>query len=215
MDNSSWDNTLSLGNEWQIATRTDLNRAVSHFDTPQRFVSTFIYELPFGAGRRFLSRGAIVDGVLGGWRFSSVFSAESGNPFTVLVGGANLSNSLAGNWFPNRIADGNLPAEQGSLQRWFDTSAFVTPAPYTFGNSGRNILRGPGAWHCNFALAKEFTLPWFGDDVSTLLFRADANSVFNHPTFYPPNATTGSAATGTITGAMDARAIQLGLRWSF
>ena len=79
-----------------------------------------------------------LDVIVGGWELGGIVELRSGDPFTVGMSGdvANVGNGLSG---PNRIASGK--ASNPSVDSWFDPSAFATPAPYTFGNSGRNILR--------------------------------------------------------------------------
>ena len=214
IDNSSYDHTSGIGNIWQIAADPSASRALSQLDIPQRVSGGFVYDLPVGKGRLLLNHGGVISAILGGWQTSGIFSAESGIPFTVTVSGTNLSNSLAGTWLPNRLANGSLPAGDRSLNDWFDLSAFQAPSPYTFGNSGRDILRGPGFWNFDFALAKNFPLA-FISELSQLQFRADASNVFNHPNFNLPNANLGANGAGTITGATSPRNIQLGLKFIF
>ena len=101
----------------------------------------------------------MLNAILGGWQTSGTFTANTGSPFTVLQGGANTSNSLAGSLFPNRLQDGSLPSGQRSIARWFDTAGFASPALYRFGTSGRDILRGPGFWDFDLGLMKDFRIP--------------------------------------------------------
>src|SRR5947209_5778701 len=72
-------------------------------------------------------------------------------------------NVGGGSQFPNRVASGLLPSEQRSIDRWFDASAFIAPAQFVFGNSGRNILRGPGTKQLDISLFKSFALGEKGD----------------------------------------------------
>ncbi|HUK19834.1 MAG TPA: carboxypeptidase regulatory-like domain-containing protein [Bryobacteraceae bacterium] len=215
LDNSSYDLTTGSGGEYQISTRPDLNHALSQFDQTHRLVLASVYQLPFGLGRQMLNRGGLLNAVLGGWQTSGSFTANTGSPFTVLQGGANTSNSLAGSLFPNRLSNGALLSGQQSISQWFNTAAFASPALYTFGNSGRDILRGPGFWDFDFALMKDFQAPLHLGEEPRLEFRGDFFNLLNHPNFALPNATTGSAAFGTITSASPARTIQVGLQFMF
>lgn len=215
LDNSSYDLTTGSGSEYQIATRPDLNHALSQFDQTHRFVFAAVYQLPFGKGRQMLNKGGVLNAVLGGWQVSSNFTANTGSPFSVLQGGTNTSNSLAGSLFPNRLSNGALPSGQQTIHEWFNTSAFASPAIYTFGNSGRDILRGPGFWDLDTALMKDFPIPVRFGEQPRLEFRGDFFNFLNHPNFALPSATTGSAAFGTITSASPARIIQLGLQLMF
>jgi len=179
---------------------------------PHVWNGMFIYELPVGQHRRFLNRGGLANAVLGQWQVSSTWGVNSGVPFTPIMAGPNLSGSLAGSWRPNRIRSGIL--DNPTIDQWFDTGAFVQPAPFTFGNSGRNILRGPGFRNLDAGLMKNFSLPFLGDS-GVLQFRADAKNVFNHPSFGLPNASIGSAAAGTIRSALPGRSLQLGATLRF
>jgi hypothetical protein len=215
MDNSSLDLTSGIGNEYQIASNTRLNWAPSQFDLRHRLVGAMVYDLPFGQSRRLLNRRGILDGIAGGWRASWTFTANSGPPFTVLLGGPNLTNALAGNVFPNRLRDGSLPGGQRSTSRWFDPTAFADPPAYTFGNSGRNILRGPGAWGLDFGLRKDFAIANPFKEGVRLQVRLDSFNILNHANMGLPFANTDSPATGTITSASSPRALQVGLQLLF
>lgn len=109
-----------------------------------------------------------------------------------------------------------------TLSQWFNKSAFSNPASFTFGNSGRNLLRGPGFWDFDVSVNKKFVIPIGLESRYHVDFRADFYNAFNHPNFAQPNATVGSAATGTITATAysnpnnnPSRQIQLGLVLNF
>jgi hypothetical protein len=214
IDNSSYDHTTGNGNAWQIANRPDLSRALSQLDVPHTVTAAFVYELPVGKGRTWLNHGGIADAFLGGWQLSGVARAESGIPFTPTISGSNLSNSLAGTWLPNRLGNGNLSSGQRSISHWFDTSAFAIPSAYTFGNSGRDILRGPKYANLDIALAKSFAITPLGER-GRLQARADFSNALNHANFNLPDAALGSSSVGTITGATGGRNIQMGLKLMF
>ena len=176
------------------------------------FNGSFVYDLPVGKGRRVLDHGRIVDGFIGGWQISSTFQFHSGLPFTPVMGTADLSGALAGSWRPNRV--GNVTLSNPSVQEWFNTADFQQPTPYTFGNSGRNILYCPGFQEVNVSLSKAFRLAFLGE-AGKIQIRADSYDVLNHPNFAMPNASIGSAAQGSITSALTSRNIQLGARLTF
>ena len=213
LDNSSYDLTTGSGGEYQIATRPDLAHALSQFDQTHRFVFSSVYEIPVGNGRRFLNGTGVMDVIAGGWQASTSLTANTGSPFTVLQGGSNTSNSLAGSLFPNRVKNGSLASP--TIADWIDPTAFASPALYTFGTAGRDILRGPGFWDLDLALMKNFVLPLHFGEHPRLQFRGDFFNVLNHANLALPNATTGSAAFGTITSASPSRTIQLGLQFLF
>jgi hypothetical protein len=133
-------------------------------------------------------------------------------PFTPLVGTGNLSGALDGAWFPNRIGSGKVANQ--SIHRWFDPAAFTVPSPGTFGNSGRNILRGPAMGQLDISLMKIFPLPLLGE-AGRFELKADAFDLFNHPNFMVPNGSIGTAGAGQITSALTSRNLQFGARLVF
>jgi len=197
---------------WQNAYDPRANYALSKTDLPQLLNGAIVYELPVGAGKTFLNRGGIANAVFGGWQVSTMFQLHSGLPFTPVMGTANLSGSLAGTWFPNRLGNGTLA--NPSINEWFDPTAFAQPAPYTFGNSGRDILRGPGWSNVNFSLAKNFRIRWIGE-AGRLQIRSEAYDLLNHPNFGMPNPNIGTPGVGVISSALTNRIIQLGAKLSF
>ena len=143
--------------------------------------------LPVGKGRLLLNRGGPINAILGGWQLSSFFAMQSGTPFTPEMGGANNSGALSGAWRPNRIGSGRLAHR--TINEWFNIADFVQPAPYTFGNSGRNFLYGPDYKKIDLTLAKSFSLPKW--ERANLQLRADAFNAFNHTNFGNPNSSIG------------------------
>ncbi len=175
-------------------------------DIPNRVVLSGDYQLPFGTGRKFLGHGW-AGAVAGNWDISSIWTAEDGQPFTVGLSfdNANVGNS---NW-ANRLCTGSLA--NPSPTRWFNASCFATPAQYTFGNSGRNILFGPGEDNIDFALHRIFQLPM--REGMQLEFRGEFFNVLNHPEFGQPNATIGVPATARVSSTkIPNRITQLALK---
>jgi len=184
----------------------------SNFDIPQMFKGDIVYELPVGKGKRYLNRGGLVDAVAGGWQASTIFVTQSGAPFTLTWSGNNNSGALAGSWYPNVV--GNWQVSNPTIQEWYNPAAFAQPASYTFGNLGRNSLRGPGLTSIDFSMGKVFHFPRW--EQAQMQFRIDATNVLNHPCFSNPGS--GLVSPGvqqinstTVTG----RTIQLGARFSF
>ena len=218
MDTCSLDLTTGGGCEYQIAANPGATYAPSQFDQAQRVVIAGAYELPFGSGRTYLNHGGIANAVIGGWRLSESFTANSGFPFTVFASTSNPA--LSGNLFANVV--GTPGVSNPGISQWFNPAAFANPAPFTVGNSGRDLLRGPGFWDFDLSLNKKFVLPIGTEGRYHVDFRADFYNAFNHTNFAQPNATVGSAATGTITATAfsnpnnnPSRQIQLGLILNF
>lgn len=134
-------------------------RADAQYTPRQRFISTLIWELPLGKGKRFLNEGA-GNLVLGGWQLSGSFIGQTGEFLTPTFAGVDPSNTQTVGGIPDRIGDGNLPSGQRTIDRWFDVSAFAVPAANSgrFGTSGRNILVGPGRQIASAALFKSFPI---------------------------------------------------------
>lgn len=200
-------------------------RGPSDFDYPNRLVASYVLELPFGYGKPMLSSG-VAAWVLGGWRTSGVYTFYSGRPFTV-VSGSNYSTAIdlygAATAVPNVIGQ---PIMVGNINCWFyasqnkackaidptGTNAFAEQPLGTFGDAGRNILRGPRTSLFDFSLMRDFRLM----ERATLQARWDVFNLANTPIFGNPNNNLSSGAVGTITSlASDPRVMQFALRLNF
>ena len=168
----------------------------SDFDLRHSLVLSQTYDLPFGHGRSYLSQvGPGLDLLVGGWQINSIDSFQTGSPFTPTMATSNLNNGT-GVQYPNRTGSGK---GNGSVLAYFSTSDFVAPATYSFGNSGRNILFGPGTTQFDVSVFKTVR---FNEAASRYLqLRAEAFNVFNHPQFNNPNAQIGGSTAGRITSA--------------
>jgi hypothetical protein len=185
-------------------------RGNSAFDVRNRLVTSVLYELPFGKGKPLFADSRIGNAIAGGWLLAGIFSAQSGLWFTPVesVDSSNTGTTA----HPNRVGNGNLPSSQRSITHWFDTSAFTTPAQYTFGNSGRDILTGPGFHNIDFGLSRLINIT----ERAHLEIRAEAFNLFNTPQFGLPNATLGQSTTAVISSVTNPqRQIQLAARIQF
>ncbi len=210
-DSSGWGGQAG-SQYWQNAYDLASNYGLSNNDVPHMFKGNLVYQLPVGKGKTFLNRNGMLDAVLGGWQASTIFIVESGTPFTPIMGTQNQTGALAGTWYPNLVGDPSLP--NPTIQRWYNTAAFAQPAPFTFGNSGRNILRGPRMSDIDFSMGKNLALPKL--EGGSLQLRFDATNIINHPSFSNPSNSIGTAGAGIITGTtVGGRALQLGARFSF
>jgi len=189
----------------------DCEWGLSIFDVRHRFVSSILYELPFGDGKPFLQSG-VGAALLGGWQISTIFNVASGFPRTAFVG-TDRSNTGGGQDRPNVVAgqDPNLPSDQRSPARWFNTAAFTLNAPGTFGDAGRNNFFGPGITNVDTSLIRNFHF-----SNKTIQFRLEAFNVFNNPIWADPNTTLTSPLYGTITDTRKPmREVQLGVKFVF
>lgn len=194
------------------------------FDFTHVFSFSSVYQLPFGRGMHFgNSWGSLANGLLGGWQLSGIVSAQSGSPFSV---GVPFDNANTGSGGQRADLVGN-PLPPGFVQNrfhWDDPAAFAVSAPYTYGNSGKDILRGPAHNNFDFSLMKDFKFT----ESKYLEFRADAFNIFNAVNFANPGGNTnpgyanvsGSATTNIqtptflqILGAGPARELQFSLKF--
>lgn len=184
---------------------------LSNFDIRQRFTLSTVYQLPFGHGRQFLSNSnRAVDAAFGGWQISSILTLQGGMPFSVSM--ATSTDNTGTFQRPNRVCDGNLSSSQQTIKQWYQLSCFVAPPVYTFGNTGRNVLIGPGLETWDLGADKDFRIT----ERVGLQFRGEFFNALNHPNFGLPNASIGSTAAGTITTVItNARQIQFALRLHF
>ena len=174
-----------------------LYRGNSDFDVRHNAVLSWSYKLPFGSKMKFGSGAhGIEDALIGGWQLNSIDSFSTGSPFTPVMATSLLNSGSVTQW-PNRIGSGK--AANQSIKTWFNTADFVSPGNYIYGNSGRNILYGPGTKQFDFSLFKDVRFDESG--VRRLQLRAEAFNAFNTPQFNNPNSTIGNAAAGTITSA--------------
>jgi Carboxypeptidase regulatory-like domain len=186
-DSGGWGSRGGVQN-WQIGNDPAANYGNSNFDIRHAVKAIVAYELPFGHNKNYLHNGVVSDALVGGWRLSSTFITQSGNPFTV-IDTKNNTNSQCGNGcvvYPNVIGNpfANVPAGY-----FFNPAAFAQPEPGTFGNEGRNSLVGPRLTVMNLSLGKQFH---FGERFA-LELRADFVNALNHPSFQAPHSDIGSA----------------------
>jgi hypothetical protein len=181
-------------------------RGNSIVDLRHRLTASYLWELPFGAGRALMNRGGVLNWILGGWQTNGILTVQTGQPFSPV-----LQTSTTNGTGSRQDVVGYVTYPK-TLQRWFDPSAFASPAPYTYGNAGRNILYGPGRTNWDASLFKNFVIR----EEVRFEFRAEAFNVLNHPQFGLPNQNIGNAQVGSITSIVgNPRQLQLGLRFQF
>jgi hypothetical protein len=171
-------------------------RGDSDFDIRNRFVFSFNYELPVPQKLPKI--------LFGGWELGGILTWQSGQPFSVLTG-QGLSGTGLGNDRPDRIGDPN--AGPHTVQRWFNTSAFALNQPLTFGNAGRNIVRGPGYSDFDFSILKNTKV---GERVNAQ-FRAEFFNIANHPAFALPANILAAPNFGALFTTPDAAQNNVGL----
>jgi Carboxypeptidase regulatory-like domain len=183
-------------------------------DRRHMVVLNYVYELPFGTGRRYVSKGW-ASYVVGDWDISNIWTMYTGMHFGPSLG-TSVSNALAVSSIapterPNLSGNPNLPTDQRTITHWFDVAAFSIPAEYTFGDAGTGILVGPGYFDTDLAIHRNFPIK----ERYKLTFRAEAFNTFNHANFTNPNATIGTTSAGFVSGTYTARQMQMALRLMF
>ncbi len=176
-----------------------LERGRSDFDRGHTFTMNYSYEIPW--------KGSAAWGrLLKGWQLAGTGRATTGPPFTAVTSNVNTNLSLATR--PDRIATGSV--SNPTPERWFDIAAFpVVPATaYSLGNSGRNILDGPGTLSMNLSLIRNMRFR----DKGNLQFRWEAFNAFNRANFGLPINSVNAVTSGTIVSAGAGRSMQFGLR---
>jgi len=187
----------------------------SPFDQRHRLVMSPMYLLPFGKGQKYLSNlSGVANKLVQGWQVNSIITFASGTPFPVQAGGdrTQTGNFGGGKQFANCYGPGMLPNSQRTVQRDFNTSAFLPAPPLgTFGNCGRDILTSRGTNNWDISLFKNTSLT----EGTTLQFRAEFFNAWNHPQFGIPNYDFTSPAFGKISTVGRAREIQFALKLLF
>ncbi len=187
--------------------------ARTDFDRHQTFVQSWVYDLPFGVGKKWLNHGLAAK-TIGGWQINSIITLMTGTPMTFGASGGSLNtpgtNQTADQVAPVTLLYGvNTPSKGGSA--WFSQASFVQPTGVRFGSSGRNTFSGPGFFNADLSIFKIFN---FTEKVKMEL-RGESFSATNTPQFNNPTTDVSNSNYGYITGAGGGRGMQLGAKVSF
>jgi len=209
--------------------RRDLQRAVAGFDIPQVFQVAYVYELPFGRGKRWGSGwNSWVNGFLGGWQTNGIWRFDNGQPLSLGLSGGTAIPGYG--LYPNLI--GQLKVNPRS--KWFctdpgcgyfsnqganaaSTDVVVVPPAYTLGTAPRNLpnIRAPGTNNASLSLFKQIPLNMLREG-TRLEFRAEAFNTLNHPQFCGPNTTVNGGTFGQVQSQCNSpREVQLALKLYF
>jgi hypothetical protein len=172
-------------------------RGYSAWDRRHRFVMSGSYLVPF---QNIFARD---------WQLSAIWQLNSGPPFTPVISTDAAGVGNLGNQRPDLVGDPDAVDER-TPNRWFNTAAFAVPAAGTFGNAGRNILRGPGFNSVDMAVSRRFSV-----GTSSVQLRLEMFNVLNRANFLLPNRVVDSPQFGVISQALAARQGQIGLKWNF
>lgn len=185
--------------------------ALSQFNTGRRFVSSVLYELPFGTGKRF-AKGRVVGNIVGGWQLGAIVTLSDGTPINVGQIGDPLNIGTPN--VPDATGISPIPAHRTPDNFW-NIAAFSASDPtlaYRFGNTGRNLLLTPGLEQVDFSSTKTTRIR----EGQSFEFRFEAFNFFNHPNYNPPSPDVRTPSTfGKITTARTMREMQFGFKYIF
>ena len=187
-------------------------RGLSVFNVAHRFVTSALYELPFGRGKSLLNGGGVTNAVVGGWQISSILTFQTGTPSDVILG--YDSGNRGYNSPPDRPNSSGIDlARSGdNPNQFFNTAAFARVTAGTLGNVGRNTLIGPGIVNWDLSVFKTFVIR----EQQQLQFRFESFNFANHPNLGLPDTTLIDAGFGTIrTTSTNMRNVQFGLKYLF
>jgi hypothetical protein len=186
-------------------------RGLSSFDQRHRFTGNWIYELPFGAGKKYVQSGPW-SLILSGWLWSGDFTIASGTPFSPRILGSftEVNSGTTGTLRPDLTGQPTTVISPG-IQEWFNPAAFVAPPAGQFGDAGRNIIIGPGQIVFDMSVSKTFQFK----ETRSLEFRATANNVFNHVNLASIDTVLNSPTFGQVTSAGTMRRVTLVTRFRF
>lgn len=213
----SIDNASSIGGTAVVVAQNDLDlaaeRGLSSFDQRHRFTADYYYQLPFGKEKKWLHGDGWQDKLFGGWAFQGNITLASGFPFSPRIFGSStdLGRGANGSLRPNVVPGQSLAVSDPGIQEWFNTAAFVAPAPGEFGDAGRNIIEGPGTIDFDMAFSKTIQFK----EMQSLELRISATNVFNHANFSGIDTTLGSPTFGQVISVSSMRKAQLLARYRF
>lgn len=225
---ANFGDNLTAGALPQNAYNYSAEMSNSILDIRQRFVGNFIYNLPLGQGKRFLSSGDVTSRVLGGWQVNGIVTVQTGSPFSVTGSDFSYTGSnhaAYANCIGNPFSGATDSYRSYTTTGFFiNPAAFSNPSPGSFGTCAPRLFHGPGIGDADLSLFKQFRLT----ERYQLQFRAEFFNAFNHPNFANPSANinfpgsfgkvsnTLSPILGTGSGGPgDPREIQLALKLYF
>jgi hypothetical protein len=209
IDDGSSNLSVTIG---QDAHNLAAERASADFDVRHRIVASYIWEVPFGRGRRLGAHASTLrQAVFGGWQISGITAWQTGSPLTPSL---LASRSLTGPTRDRPNVTGVDPIMRDSPDRtlYLDRAAYALPPLGTFGNAGRNSVRGPGRANTDLGVAKDFHVK----DKARIQLRVELFNAFNQPQLGPPVTAVDSPAFGRIGSTRaNNRQVQLGLKATF
>jgi trimeric autotransporter adhesin len=214
----SLDNASTIGGTTPIVVQQDGNfaaeRGLSSFDVRHQARLLSLYELPFGEHHRRFNRGWALH-AFGNWRLQNIVTWQTGTPVTAYLGGTASDNGTGASFSlrADQVGNPNMGICGGAPLNFFNTAAFATPAPTTYGDEHRGSIEGPCKFSWNASLAKSFR---FGpQERHHFDVRAEVQNLSNTPSFSGLAATLGSSSFGRVTSAGSMRTMDVMIRYNF
>ncbi|MGO9124518.1 MAG: TonB-dependent receptor domain-containing protein [Terriglobales bacterium] len=188
-------------------------RGLSSFNQTHKFTADYLWELPFGHDKRWLTGNSVQRAVLGDWQWSGDWTIASGIPFTPRLLGdfSDVERGTNGTLRPDLVPGESIGIPNPSIAEWFNTAAFVAPPAGQYGNALRNSIIGPPTKVFDMAFTKIVPLK----ESRVLEFRAQATNIFNTPHYAAIDTQVNSPTFGRVTAVGAMRAIQLTARFRF
>ncbi len=188
-------------------------RGLSSFNQTHKFTADYLWELPFGHDKRWLTENTPMRAIFGDWQWSGDWTITSGLPFTprFLANASEINGGTNGTLRPDVVPGQSIQISNHSIAKWFNTAAFVAPPTGQYGDARRNSIIGPGSKVFDMALTKVIPL----QESRFLEFRAQATNVFNIPNYSSIDTTFNSPTFGRVTAVGAMRQITLTARFRF
>jgi hypothetical protein len=214
----SLDNASTIGGTSPVVVQQDGNyaaeRGLSTFDVRHQVRFSALYELPFGEHHRYGNHGWTAR-VFSNWRLQNIITWQTGNPLTAYLGGTSANNGTGAAFSlrADQIGDPNLGICGGSVQNFFNTAAFATPAPTSYGDERRGAIEGPCKFNWNASLGKTYR---FGpQERHHLDVRWEVQNLSNTPSFSGVSTLLGSSSFGRVTSAGSMRTMDITMRYNW
>jgi hypothetical protein len=197
----------------QDPTNLSAERGLSSFNQTHRLTADYLWELPFGQDKRWLSGRTPLRAILGDWQWSGDVTVASGLPFTPVVLGsaADVNRGTNGTLRPNVVPGQTVSVSNPSIAGWFNTAAFGVPPTGQYGDARRNSIIGPGSVLVDMAFTKIVSLK----ESRVLEFRGQGTNIFNKPNFTSIDTSVSSPTFGRVTGVGGMRQFTITARFRF
>jgi hypothetical protein len=213
--NYTWSKSMGIRtfDNYTVMLEDNIRRSYGPQGSAHRSVISYLYELPFGPGKRFLgSSHGVVGQVVGGWQINGITTMQSGAFLSTSSDVNSGTDSRAGNEADATGQPANLARDQRTRAKWFNTAAFVAPPFTRYGNAGEGVILGPGAINFDISMFKDIR----PTERTKLQFRLESFNALNHVNLSNPNTNVSDKLHfGVISSAAAARIVQLGLKFYY